>query len=168
MVEASEGDPGWQPDVDVDADGLDATEMPAALPAIALGSFDAVLDLIGRRRDAKLKLHLEEHVSLVKFDAGGTIELQLLPGAPAELANDLREKLNRWTGSRWMVALSRGPGAPPVAKVRRERAAAELERLKAHPAVKAIFEQFPDAVIDEVRPLMQPGDDDVDTATGSG
>jgi DNA polymerase-3 subunit gamma/tau len=152
----------------VDGDDIDPTEAPAAPQAITLGSFDAVLDLIGRRRDAKLKLHLEEHVSLVKFDPVGTIELHLLAGAPAELANDLREKLNRWTGGRWMVALSRAQGAPPVGKVRRERAAAELERLKAHPAVRAVFEQFPDAVIDEVRPLMQTGDDDTDTATGSG
>jgi DNA polymerase-3 subunit gamma/tau len=44
-------------------------------------------------------VHLEEHVSLVRFDPAGSIELHLLAGAPKELANELREKLNAWTAS---------------------------------------------------------------------
>jgi DNA polymerase-3 subunit gamma/tau len=164
---ADDGDPGWSPDADSgDDDEGDPTETPAAPQVVTLESFDAVLDLIGRRRDAKLKLHMEEHVSLVKFDAGGTIELNLLRGAPPELANDLREKLNRWTGRRWMVAVSRETGAPPVGKVRREREAAELARLKEHPAVKAVLDQFPEAEIDEVRSLAHPEGPDWDVGTG--
>ena len=69
----------------------------------------------------KLKLHLEDHVSLVKFDApSGSIDLFLLPGAPATLANELREKLNNWTGRRWFVMLSktevRKRSAPPAGR----------------------------------------------------
>ena len=49
------------------------------------------------------------------FDAGaGTIDLYLLPGAPQQLANELREKLNAWTGRRWMVVLSKAPGEPTI------------------------------------------------------
>ena len=84
------------------------------------------MELAGARREAKLKVHLEEHVSLVKFDPAGSIELHLLPGAPKELANELREKLNAWTGKRWMVALSKTPGEPTIGEVQRERAAAEI------------------------------------------
>src|SRR5262249_15274545 len=83
-----------------------------------------VVGLVGKRREAKLKVHLEEHVSLVKFDAAGSIELHLLPGAPKELPNELREKLNLWTQTRWMVALSKSPGEPPLGEVERARAAA--------------------------------------------
>ncbi len=53
--------------------------MPA-LPVVR--SFAAVVELAGAHREAKLKVHLEEHVSLVKFDPAGSIELHLLPGAP--------------------------------------------------------------------------------------
>ncbi|MFT3733393.1 MAG: DNA polymerase III subunit gamma/tau [Hyphomicrobium sp.] len=115
-------------------------------------SFAEVIALVGQKRDAKLKIHLEDHVSLVKFDAvAGSIDLFLMPEAPTELANDLREKLNAWTTRRWVVVLSKEQGQPPVGVVRREREAAELEQLKSHPAVRAVLEAFPDAKIAEVR-----------------
>ncbi|RUO99739.1 DNA polymerase III subunit gamma/tau [Hyphomicrobium sp.] len=115
-------------------------------------SFADVIALVGEKRDAKLKIHLEDHVSLVKFDAvAGSIDIFLLPDAPAELANDLREKLNSWTTRKWVVVLSKEAGAPPVGVVRREREAQELQSLKEHPAVRAVLEAFPDAKIAEVR-----------------
>jgi len=115
-------------------------------------SFAEVVALAGNKRDMKLKLHLEDHVSLVKFDApSGSIDLFLLPGAPATLANELREKLNSWTGRRWFVMLSKTEGAEAIGAARRAREAVELTRLKTHPAVKAVLAAFPDATIAEVR-----------------
>ncbi|SDO11933.1 DNA polymerase-3 subunit gamma/tau [Filomicrobium insigne] len=133
------------------------------------GSFEEALDIIGQHRDLKLKVFLEEHVSLVKFDrATHSIELHLLQGAPPTIANELRERLNQWTSHHWMVALSKSPGAPPVAVVRRERQAAELERLKAHPTVAAALRAFPDAEIAAVRPIDGATDEDDDTGTRTG
>ena len=79
-----------------------------------------------------------------------------MPGAPPEIANELREKLNAWTSKRWVVVLSKTEGATPVGVVRREREAAELEELKAHPAVRAVLEAFPGAKIADIRRLMTP------------
>lgn len=132
-------------------------------------SFADVLALVGQKRDAKLKIHLEDHVSLVKFDAAaGSIDLFLLPGAPPEIANELREKLNAWTGKRWVVVLSKAAGAPAVGVVRREKEAAEREALMSHPAVRALLEAFPDAKISEVRKLIPaaPAENDDESATG--
>jgi DNA polymerase-3 subunit gamma/tau len=127
-------------------------------------SFEDVVTLVGERRDAKLKVHLEEHVSLVKFDAGaGSIDLFLLPGAPPQIANELREKLIAWTQRRWMVVLSKEAGERPIGEVRREREAAELEALKSHPALKAVLDEFPDAQIAAVRPLAGPPLSEADT-----
>jgi DNA polymerase III subunit gamma/tau len=137
---------------------------PAAAAIPVLRTFADVVTAAGERREAKLKVHLEEHVSLVRFDAAGSIELHLLPGAPKELANELREKLNAWTGGRWMVALSKTPGERPIGEVARERAAAEVMDLKRHPSVAAVLQQFPDAEITSVRPL--PGTAKDDTGTG--
>ncbi|MGQ0457170.1 MAG: DNA polymerase III subunit gamma/tau [Hyphomicrobium sp.] len=157
-TDESDGDLGFE---------LDSAEVapPARAPshAAAPRSFADVVALVGVKRDAKLKLHLEDHVSLVKFDAAaGSIDLFLLPGAPAEIANELREKLNSWTGRRWMVVLSKTAGAPAIGVVRRAREAAEIEALKAHPAVRAVFAEFPDAKIAEVRTIaaVQRRDDD--------
>jgi DNA polymerase-3 subunit gamma/tau len=138
--------------------------LPATPPTPpVVRSFADVVALASERREAKLKVHLEEHVSLVRFDAD-QIELHLLPGAPKELGNELREKLNAWTGKRWMVALSPKPGEPPLGQVAREAASAELAEIEKHPAVAAVLQQFPEAKISGVRPL--PGVKTDDTGTG--
>jgi DNA polymerase III subunit gamma/tau len=133
----------------------------AVLPA--LRSFEDVVKLVGQRRDARLKVHLEEHASLVKFDPAGSLELHLLPAAPKEIANELREKLNQWTGQRWSVAVSDTPGEPPLGELQRAREAAELGKIKTHPAVAAVLQEFPGARITRVLPLQRKTDD---SATG--
>src|SRR5262245_35175728 len=159
-------DPAEPETEDEDADSDSASRI-AAHPPLPL-SFADVVRLAGKRREAKLKVHLEEHVSLVKFDPAGSIELNLLPGAPKELANELREKLNLWTQGRWMVAVSKTPGEPPLGQMERARVAAEIAEIKKHPAVAAVLQQFPDAEVSSVRPIAGLEADDADnTGTGS-
>ena len=153
-------DVGEPQDEEGEGDGLLAATAPR-LPLLL--SFADVVRLAGKRREAKLKVHLEEHVSLVKFDPAGSIELHLLPGAPKELPNELREKLNLWTQGRWMVALSKSPGERPLGEVERARAAAEIAELRKHPAVAAVLQQFPDAEITSVRPISPIEADDTGT-----
>ncbi len=130
-------------------------------------SFAEVVSLAAAQRDAKLMVHLEENVSLVKFDRESrAIDLFLMPNAPPQIANELREKLNGWTGKRWMVMLSKSAGELPIAQARREKAAAELEKLKNEPAVAAALSAFPDAEISEVREFGTAGEPDEDTGTG--
>lgn len=151
--------PGDEPADDFDfddgepiGDDDDDRENPSAFPLANPRSFDEVIALASAKRDVKFTIHLEDHVSLVKFDAAaGSIDLFLLPEAPQELPNELREKLNTWTNRRWVILVSKEAGALPVGVVRRQREAAELESLKAHPAVRAVLEAFPDAKIAEVR-----------------
>ncbi|MBX9926405.1 MAG: DNA polymerase III subunit gamma/tau, partial [Hyphomicrobiaceae bacterium] len=80
-----------------------------------------------------------------------------------ELANDLREKLNAWTQRRWIVMLSKVRGEPPLGEVKRQRAAAEIEDLKRHPAVAAVLQEFPDARISAVRDLAIAPEEDTGT-----
>ena len=145
-------------------EGGDSDLLAAAPRPPVLRSFAEVVALAGKRREAKLKVHLEEHVSLVKFDPAGSIELHLLPGAPKELPNELREKLNQWTQGRWMVALSKTPGEQPLGEVERARATAAINELRKHPVVAAVLQQFPDAEISSVRPIS--GLEADDTGTG--
>jgi DNA polymerase-3 subunit gamma/tau len=158
--EISADEEDWDPGVGEAPEDAETTALPLPDPR----SFAEVVALVGDRRDAKLKVHLEEHVSLVKFDAAaGSIDLVLLPGAPPQIANELREKLIAWTQRRWIVMLSKEPGERPIGEVRREREAAELESLKSHPALKAVLDEFPDARIAAVRPLLAPGTDETGT-----
>jgi DNA polymerase III subunit gamma/tau len=158
-------DPGFDPDYEASFGDV-VPDDDAAAPALFADprSFDEVIALAGERRDMMLKVHLEDRTSLVKFDyAAGSIDLFLLPGAPPHIANELREKLNVWTSRKWVVVLSKAPGERPRGEVRREREAAELEQLKAHPAVRAVLDQFPDAKIAEIRELIAPLRDETGT-----
>ena len=158
----------YETDEDIEADPVEAPgeeeRAPQRMPDPR--TFEEVVELIGIKRDARLKVHIEDNASLVKFDANaGTIDLFLMPGAPLEIANELREKLQRWTNKRWIVALSKARGDLPLGEVRRQREAAELESLKQHPAVKAVLEAFPGAKM-QVRPLQVIKEDEADTGTG--
>ncbi len=142
----------------------DEDDAPVAPSLRPLRTFADIVDLAGERRDARLRAHLEEYVSLVKFDGGaGSIDMFLLPGAPPEIANDLREKLNRWTERRWVVVLSKAAGEPTLGQQKRQREAAELAAMKKHPAVSAIFEAFPDAKVAAVRTTARRDEDEAGT-----
>ena len=158
-------------DIDEDMAEAEAEIGPASANAgsavpVRLGSFEDLVELVGRKRDGLLKINLEENVSLVRFDSQqGAIDLHLLPKAPKELGNHLREKLQAWTGQRWMVALSPRPGDKPLGQVQRELAAAELDSLLQHPAVDEVLKTFPGAKISSVKP-MPPRKKSDDQASG--
>ncbi len=151
---------------DIDAPEYEDEHVPmagaAGMPVVPRTFLD-VIQLVGLKRAAKLKVHLEEHVSLVKFDPAGQIELHLLAGAPNELGNELREKLNAWTGKKWMIALSRQMGETPVGVAERARIAAEIEQLKQHPAIAAVLKEFPDAEITSLKAMTTLPEDETGT-----
>jgi DNA polymerase III subunit gamma/tau len=144
------------------ADEAPLVSMPAT---VALRSFADVVNLVGQRRDARLKVDLEESVSLVKFDGvAGSIDLFLLPTAAPTLANDLREKLNRWTNRKWMLVLSKAMGEPTIGASRRQREALERDILQSHPATTALQAAFPDAKLTDIRTIHVTVDEADDTA----
>ena len=152
-------------DIDEDMAEAEAEIGPAlhgSAPApVRITSFVELVDLVGRKRDGLLKINLEENVSLVRFDAAqGAIDIHLLPKAPKELGNQLREKLQIWTGQRWMVALSPRPGEKPLGQVQRELAAVELDSLMQHPAVDQVLKAFPGAKISSVKPMPRKKSDE--------
>jgi len=135
----------------------EATPDSAAVAGPA--TYEAVIELVSQQRDAMLKLHLEDHVSLVSFEPG-RIEIHPLDGAPKGLAGELGEKLGKWTGARWVVTVSNQMGATPIGEVRRAAKQAEIAEIKENPAVAAVLKAFPDARIAEVKPLKPGGDGD--------
>jgi DNA polymerase III subunit gamma/tau len=144
---------------------LEADIGPSARPmppvAATVRSFAEAVELASLRRDPRLKVNLEENVSLVRFDANqGLIDIHLLPNAPKEIANELREKLNAWTDRKWMVAVAPRMGEPTIGSVQREQAARELEQLLAHPAVAEVMREFPTMKISSVKPLPKRRTDD--------
>jgi DNA polymerase-3 subunit gamma/tau len=121
-------------------------------PRQHFGAFEDAVAYAGQVRDIKLKIALEEQVSLVKFRPG-SIELHLLDGAPQNLAQDLSRKMQSWTGERWVVSLSEERGLEPLGARRRAEEAQAVEDIRKHPVVKSVMHHFPDAEIKSVRAL---------------
>ncbi|MEM7748717.1 MAG: DNA polymerase III subunit gamma/tau [Pseudomonadota bacterium] len=126
----------------------DPSPTTAALPQ----TFEEVATFVGEQRDAMLRVHIEEHMSLIAFEPG-RIEFYPLDGAPRGLAGELGEKLSKWTGTRWVVVVGRERGEPPIGDVKRAKREAEIAEIKQEPAVAAVLQAFPDAEIADIRPL---------------
>ena len=106
--------------------------------------------LAGRHRDIQMKLALERDVRLVRFEPG-RIEFSTAPGASPQLAQTLARRLQEWTGSRWMVALSSAPGAPSLKEQEHAKANEVLSGVRAEPLVQSVLAAFPGAEIAGVR-----------------
>ena len=131
-----------------------APEAPATRPR--LERLEDVVALAALKRDISLKTALERDVHLVRFDEG-SIEFSLAPDASPALPQLLMRKLGEWTGNRWVVALSRDPGAPSLKQQAEARARAQRSGIEADPLVRAVLAAFPGATLGEVRrPNLSP------------
>ncbi|MCY4610026.1 MAG: DNA polymerase III subunit gamma/tau [bacterium] len=118
-------------------------------------SFEAVLDLVERRREAILHSHLRHSVHLVSF-AVGNIEIRLGKDAPRELPSNLARLLGAWTGMAWQVTPSTRDGAPTIALSEEQEKKALLEETAREPDLSRILEAFPGAEIVDVRDGDKP------------
>ncbi len=119
-------------------------------PSVALDRFEDVVALAGRHRDIQMKVALERDVRLVRFEQG-RIEFSLAPGASPQLAQTLARRLQEWTVSRWMVAISSAPGALSLKEQEDAKASEALAGVRADPLVQSVLATFPGAEIAGVR-----------------
>jgi DNA polymerase III subunit gamma/tau len=135
-----------------------------------LAKFEDVIALAAQHRDIQLKMALERDVRLVRFEPGA---IEFSPGGRAspQLAQTLMRRLQEWTGTRWMVAVSNETGAPSLSEKREVEAAAARQGVEALPLVQKVRHYFPGAEIVAVQsaeesttaavPPTDSSDDDV-------
>jgi DNA polymerase-3 subunit gamma/tau len=124
---------------------MQAQTAPEA-PALAIGTFEALVALASDRRDLQIKAALERDVRLVRCE-DGRLEIALEPGAPKTLVNELQRKISQWTNKRWMVVVSSEQGAPTIKSQAGARKLALEKSVRDDPLVKAVLERFPGAEI---------------------
>jgi DNA polymerase-3 subunit gamma/tau len=127
-----------------------AAARPEASPGVMIADFAALVALAGEKRDLLLKAALEADVRLVRFEQG-RIEFELAPGGSTRLPQQLMQKLQDWTGSRWLVALAPTGGAPTLKEQAAARESEKRSGIEADPTVAAILAHFPGAAIVGVR-----------------
>ena len=129
---------------------------PVAAPALPdPQTFDAVVALIGQKREIKLQLDVQQHVKLVSFKPGAIV-YESGPNAPADLARRLSGRLKDWTGRTWLVAANGQGGGETLIEQERRGRAQERATVAADPFVLSVLEAFPGAKIGEVKTLAPP------------
>jgi DNA polymerase-3 subunit gamma/tau len=127
-------------------------EEPASAPAaaVALNSFEDIVALFAAKREAVLQNQLANFIHPVKFEPGH-IAVRLKAGAPSNLPGLLTDRLNQWTGRRWVVSLSREQGEPTLAERRQSAAAQVMGDVKASPIVAEALRVFPGAQVIDIK-----------------
>ena len=113
-----------------------------------------VSELADAHDEPLLAALIRTHVRLVRMQPG-LLEINLTDGAPETLPGDMARQLTRWTGTRWMVSLSDGAGGRTISEERQAARQKQRDDLAETPVIKSIFETFPGAEIESVRPAGQ-------------
>jgi DNA polymerase-3 subunit gamma/tau len=94
---------------------------------------------------------MRDHVRIVEL-RHGHLRYTTPPALRDDIVADLKEALLRATGERWDVAKGAGEGAPSLTEREAMAAAAEAERIRSHPLVRAALDAFPGAeILDEAQ-----------------
>ncbi|MEL0131860.1 MAG: DNA polymerase III subunit gamma/tau, partial [Rhodobiaceae bacterium] len=93
-----------------------------------------ISELAESHDDPLLAAHIRSHVRLVRLQPG-LLDICLTDGAPDSLPGDMARRLSDWTGARWMVSLSDGPGGMTITEERRAAHQREIEAIAKAPLV---------------------------------
>ena len=127
------------------------TSQPARAPnALSIPDFPALVALAAEKRDMLLKIALESQLRLVRFELG-RLEFELAPGGDATLANTIMQRLQSWTGERWIVSVVKAGGAPTLTEQREAKERERRSGLEADPLIASVLAHFPGAQIVAVR-----------------
>src|SRR5690606_26105946 len=110
-------------------------------PVKSLADIAALADA---NRDMLFKTQFKNCVRLVRVDPG-RLDVSLTPDAPKSLVPDLSARLEKWTGRRWLVSVSREEGGPTLAEAEAAKRNDAILDAKNDPAVAAILARFPGA-----------------------
>ncbi|TCP60739.1 DNA polymerase-3 subunit gamma/tau [Rhodovulum bhavnagarense] len=112
--------------------------------------FDQVIELIRANRDAKLLVDVETGLRLASYSPG-RIAFEPTEDAPKDLAARLAQRLQTWTGIRWVVSVVGTGGAATIAEERDAEFMALQAQARQHPLTQAVFAAFPKARIIDIR-----------------
>jgi DNA polymerase-3 subunit gamma/tau len=113
-------------------------------------NFIETVALFDQHREGITAAQLRSQVHLVAFEPP-QIEFRPAEGAPRDLASRLSQRLNEWTGTRWVVAVSQEEGAPTLEQQEQARVSELASEVARHPLVRAVLDAFPGATIAAVR-----------------
>jgi len=133
-------------------------ELPKIKPEIlneintnnSIQSFQDLLDLTNKHKEIELKFDLERNVRLVKFEQG-KIDISFNENLSKDFIKNISNKLNEWTGKRWIISLSKDEGETTVYEKKNRQKIELLEQMKQSEIYKKIMATFPDIELIDVK-----------------
>ena len=133
-------------------------ELPKIKPEIlneintnnSIQSFQDLLDLTNKHKEIELKFDLERNVRLVKFEQG-KIDISFNENLSKDFIKNISNKLNEWTGKRWIISLSKDEGETTVYEKKNQQKTELLEQMKQSEIYKKIMATFPDIELIDVK-----------------
>ena len=113
-------------------------------------SFQDLIDKANREREIELKYDLERNVKLVSFNSG-KIDISFNEKLNKNFIKNLTEKLNIWTGERWIISLSKNEEAKSIYEKKQENKINLFENFKKNKLAKDLEAAFPDAKLIEIK-----------------
>ena len=124
---------------------------PKDVVAPSITSLADIATLAEAKDEMLLAARVRTHLRLVALHPG-SLEVALTERAPDSLIGDLAKYLTEWTGQRWLVSISDGPGGKTLAEERAEQADALKYEITETPLVKTILMLFPGSKIEAIKP----------------
>ena len=126
---------------------------PMAQPALPdPQTFEAVVALIGEKREITLQMDVERYVKPVSFKPGAIV-YEPAAGSPVDLARRLASRLKEWTGRTWLIAANGQGGGETLIEIEKKARSARRAAVEADPFVVSIMQAFPGAEIKEIKTL---------------
>ncbi len=144
-----------EPQPEAEAGETGAGEAPGG----DIACLEDIVALAERQREMELRHWLVAEVHLVRF-LPGHIELRQNDVVQKPLAGELGEKLQAWTGRRWIVALSKKRGEPTLEEQAQAKATAKLRAAGDDPLVRQVLKIFPEAEISGLRESAESDDNE--------
>jgi DNA polymerase-3 subunit gamma/tau len=113
-------------------------------------SFQDLVNLANSQKEIELKFDLERNVRLVKFEQG-KIDISFNESLSKDFIKNLSQKLNDWTGKRWIITLSKEEGQTTIYEIKSKLKEELLNEMKKSEVYKKIMEAFPDAELVDVQ-----------------
>ena len=124
---------------------------------IKINSFDNLLEICNLKKEVKLRYELEKNVNLVSFE-NQRIEISFNDNLDKEFVKILSSKLNKWTGNRWIITLSKKKGRPSKKEKEINFKKDLLEKAKESLIYKKVLETFSDAELVDIEKEKENND----------
>ena len=115
-----------------------------------VSSFEELILLSSRKKEIQLKYDLENNVNLIKFSKG-KIDISFNENLDKNFVRNLSQKLLEWTGTRWVITLTKKMGQKTFSELQSIKKKELLDQEKKGEVYKKFKDIFSDGELLEVK-----------------